>query len=210
MVKGIIFDFDGVIVDSVEIKGEAFREIYTTYGKEISDKVIEHHELNGGVSRFDKFRFYHNNFLKKEITENEIQKLSDDFSRIVLNKVIKSPYIGGVLSFIKKNFLEKNLFISTATPSDEIEKILLRRQINDYFTSVYGSPEKKDNHILKIIKKNRFNEDELVFIGDSTSDFEAAKKMNVKFILVKNRFNKDLRNSFSGKVIEDFRNFKIE
>ena len=34
--------------------------------------------------------------------------------------------------------------------------------------------------------------------------------MNVKFILVKNRFNKDLRNSFSGKVIEDFRNFKIE
>ena len=66
MVKGIIFDFDGVIVDSVEIKGEAFREIYTTYGKEISDKVIEHHELNGGVSRFDKFRFYHNNFLKKK------------------------------------------------------------------------------------------------------------------------------------------------
>ena len=35
---------------------------------------------------------------------------------------------------------------------------------------------KKDNHILKIIKKNRFNEDELVFIGDSTSTLKQQKK----------------------------------
>ena len=52
-----------------------------------------------------------------------------------------------VFYLLLKRTLEKP-FISTATPSDEIEKILLRRQINDYFTSVYGSPE-KDNTFLK-------------------------------------------------------------
>ena len=55
MVKNIFFDFDGVIADSVNVKTEAFEKIYLPYGKEIAEKVINHHRENGGMSRFEKF-----------------------------------------------------------------------------------------------------------------------------------------------------------
>ena len=60
MIKGIIFDFDGVIAQSVEVKTEAFADMYKEYGKAVVNKVVQHHEDNGGMSRFEKFRLYHN------------------------------------------------------------------------------------------------------------------------------------------------------
>ena len=78
--KGTIFDYDGVISESVGIKGEGFSMIYKPYGKKIADKVIKHHHANGGVSRYEKFRFYHKNFLDIELNEFEMKALSRKFS----------------------------------------------------------------------------------------------------------------------------------
>ena len=41
-----IFDFDGVLVDSVEIKAKAFNELYRPYGSEIAEKIVFHHIQN--------------------------------------------------------------------------------------------------------------------------------------------------------------------
>ena len=63
MIKGVIFDFDGVICESVGIKTDGFAMLYEPYGKDVVDKVIKHHLVNGGVSRFEKLRLYHKIFL---------------------------------------------------------------------------------------------------------------------------------------------------
>ena len=62
MVNAIIFDFDGVVLESLNVKTNAFKKLYEPYGSDISKKVVEHHLENGGVSRFDKIKFYHNIF----------------------------------------------------------------------------------------------------------------------------------------------------
>ena len=43
MIETILWDFDGVIAESVDVKGEAFREMYLKYGVDIADKVLDHH-----------------------------------------------------------------------------------------------------------------------------------------------------------------------
>ena len=58
-VKNIFFDFDGVILDSVDCKTQAFEKMYSKYGNDIAKKVKKYHLNNGGVSRFEKFRFWH-------------------------------------------------------------------------------------------------------------------------------------------------------
>ena len=73
--SAIIFDFDGVIAESVEIKTEAFRDMYAPYGKEVSDKVVDHHLKNGGMSRFEKIPFYHRSFLGKDLSKSQIVDL---------------------------------------------------------------------------------------------------------------------------------------
>ena len=56
MLKGIIFDFDGVIAESVHIKSSGFSDLYKPYGTEIVKRVVKHHAANGGMSRFKKIR----------------------------------------------------------------------------------------------------------------------------------------------------------
>ena len=58
MLKGIVFDFDGVIAESVQVKTNAFAELYGPFGNDVVQKVISHHEANGGVSRYEKIKYY--------------------------------------------------------------------------------------------------------------------------------------------------------
>ena len=56
--KYIFWDFDGVIKESVEVKSDAFENLFKSFGDEVAKKVRNHHEENGGVSRFDKLPLY--------------------------------------------------------------------------------------------------------------------------------------------------------
>ena len=202
--KVIIFDFDGVICESVDVKTEAFSEMYKNYGKSIVKKVIEHHEKNGGMSRFEKFKFYHKNFLNTEINQNEINYLAKQFSNLVLEKVVRAPLVEGVLDFIKSNQNHFSFYISTGTPKNEIDIILKKKKLTKYFKNVYGSPEKKDNHVKKILKKMNYSTKNIVFIGDAKTDYDAALNNNIKFI---GRFTTDYSILNSNYLIEDFKNF---
>ena len=201
--SAIIFDFDGVIAESVEIKTEAFREMYISYGKEISEGVVNHHLANGGMSRFKKFPFYHDRFLDQKLSQKEIQYLSDQFSDIVINKVISCPLVNGALSLLDLLHSKKVLFISTGTPDKEIKKIINKRKLRRYFREVFGSPSSKQDHIKNILKNYKLKKSETLYIGDAETDLKAAKNTEIHFILRKHKLNLDLVRNFKGKVIDD-------
>ena len=182
MIKAIIFDFDGVIVESVQVKTDAFAEIYHPYGQDVMQKVIKHHEAHGGISRFEKFKLYHKEFLGIDLTKQKIEIMSRKFSNLVLEKVISAPYVKGSYEFISKHNHNYDFFISSATPKDEILKIVKARGLLKFFKGVYGSPKKKDEHVQQILNRKNYKEYEVVFIGDAHSDRNAAKVNNIEFI----------------------------
>ena len=183
MIKGIIFDFDGVIAESVNVKTVAFQKIYQQYGNEVVSKVIKHHLSNGGISRFEKFKLYHNNFLGIKLKKQQLMELSDEFSKLVVQNVIDAPYVPGAFEFIKNNYKNYDYFISTGTPQDEMINIINKKQLNNYFNSIYGSPEEKTKHVKKIIYENAYSKDEVIFIGDADTDILAAKDNDISIIL---------------------------
>jgi len=204
MIKGIIFDFDGVIVQSVKVKSDAFAELYKLYGSEIVKKVIIHHEKNGGLSRFKKIKYYHESFLNKSITNEEISILANKFSNIVIDEVINCPYVPGAFEYIEKVSNHYKLFVSTGTPTYEINKILKSRKIDGYFTEVFGSPQNKSTHLTVILEKYNFHPNELIFYGDSNSDLDAAQQKKIPFILIKNKYNTSISDLYKGKIINNF------
>ena len=64
--KILVLDFDGVILDSVNIKTKAFEELFQEQPKEIRKKIINYHIKNGGISRYRKFDYFYKNFIKKK------------------------------------------------------------------------------------------------------------------------------------------------
>ena len=181
-IKAIIFDFDGVIAESVNVKTEAFAEMYKMYGESVVRKVVEHHKANGGISRFEKFRIYHKDFLGVELDNDQVGKLAQQFSHLVLQKIIEAPYVAGAFEYLSTNYKNYDFFISTGTPTEEINIILEKRKLSPYFKEVHGSPEKKSAHVQEIISKYQYEKSEVVFIGDALTDRDAARQNGIRFI----------------------------
>ncbi len=184
--KAIIFDFDGVILDSVNVKTNAFSEMYSKWGNKTQNAVIKHHLENGGVSRFEKFKIYHKKFLNINLSKNEISELADDFSKLVFDGVCNSPFIPGAEEFLKIVKNNYSTFICTGTPQKEIEEILITKKLNKFFNSVHGSPDDKITIINFIMRTNSFEPKDVLFIGDAMTDYNASIATNINFIGVKN------------------------
>lgn len=184
--EAIFFDWDGVITDSVNIKTESFMELFQDYGKAIQEKVKEHHLVHGGVSRFEKFKIYYNEFLGKEISQKEILNLSEKFSQLVKQKVIEAPFVKGVMELIKTEYNNDTLlFVVTGTPTEEIKEIAASRNVLQYFTEIEGSPKKKKEILEYLLKKYNLLPQKCLFFGDALTDYEAAKSCNINFVGIK-------------------------
>jgi phosphoglycolate phosphatase-like HAD superfamily hydrolase len=190
--KAIIFDFDGTLCNSLTAKEEAFGQIYKNHGKKVEEKVKKYHRENLGVSRQKKFLFFQQEIIKDDYSNKRIESLSNKFSSIVFNKVVKASLMPGALNFLKKFDSDFQFFLSSATPQNELKKITKEKKIDKFFKAILGSPDEKYFHILKILKKHKLSNDEVVYIGDSFQDKFAAKKAKVNFIgFNHNNFNPD-------------------
>jgi len=207
MIKSILWDFDGVIAESVNVKTDAFYEMYLPYGKDVAECVVEHHMENGGVSRFEKFRHYHNTFLNIKLTDQDIKTMSQTFSDLVLRKVVSSPYIPGVIEFIQKTQSKYKHFVISGTPNEEMKEIVSQRNIQDLFQDVMGSPKTKTEWIHELVKSNKIEISQSVFVGDAMTDFKAANETGMKFVLREVDYNIDLFNKYMGVRVKDFVSF---
>lgn len=198
----IILDFDGVVINSHKIKTKAFYNVFNIYGEKIADKSKRFHLKNIGKNRYFKFKFIFKKYIKKKFSLKIKKELDEKFDSFVLKKIDKLQISKYLLKLLKLN--EKyNFYISTSTPTNKIVSILKRKKIHSYFYKIYGSPEKKYNHI-KLIKKNK---NPTIFIGDSIEDYKASKKSNIEFILKNNSENLTFRNKYKNLYkINSFKN----
>ena len=201
--RTVFWDFDGVIKDSVGIKSDAFEEIFLPFGKEIAKKIKIHHEINGGMSRFDKLPIYLG-WSGVTPTQYLVDKYSEKFSLLVKQKVIDSEWTNGALDYLKNNHERQQFFLITATPQQEIEDILLQLKIKKYFDNVIGSPTKKSNAIEALLKKYSISPKNAVMVGDAESDYQAAQFNNIQFVLRRTRLNKKLQQKLECKTVGNF------
>ena len=203
-IKNIFFDFDGVIAESVSAKTDAFEEMYLPYGKDIAAKVVEYHKLHGGVSRYEKFKYFHKEFLNEVINKEKVDELAIQFSNIVLDKVINSDEVLGANYFIKKYHTKFQFWIITGTPTKEIELIAKKRKLSSFFIGLHGSPNNKRYWTENLIKKYKLNRDEIIFLGDATTDIDAADFSKIHFALRENEENKEIFKDYKGHRFNDF------
>ncbi|MCZ2443745.1 MAG: HAD family hydrolase [Flavobacteriales bacterium] len=208
MIKAILFDFDGVILDSLEVKTQAFYEMYLPYGVAMAERVKTHHLQHGGISRFEKFKLYHDEWLGIPTDESKIYELANEFSRRVFEGVVNAPEVKGIRSFLEANYHRYRIWVITGTPTEEIQEIVKAVQMDNYFEACYGSPEKKTYWTAKIIKDEKLKPEEVLFVGDALADYEAAQVNGTHFLLRKHADNEALFAPYNLSFIYDFVDFE--
>ena len=200
----LFIDFDGVIKNSVDIKGQAFKELFREFGQDVMQKVYQHHTNNGGISRFDKIPIYLD-YANIPITSESVDKFQEKFSKIVFQQVIDSDWIPGAEMFIKENYYNQKFILISATPQIEMEQILKALNIFNCFDKVYGSPNQKEE-VIKLFKyNNKLSEKDILVIGDTTTDLNAALSNSLDFLLI------DFNGSFKyDDIISKNNFFKLE
>lgn len=181
MIKAIIFDFDGVICESVEVKVDAFRKLFAGYPRQLKT-ILHYHRTNGGLSRFKKFRYIYKNFLEIPLSDKKSSELGKKFAEYSLQGVIDSKFVKGALRFLEENHKRYKCFVVSGTPEREMRYIVRARKLGKYFKKIYGSPRTKAQLINLILKQNKLNKGEVIFVGDSINDYDGAKRAKIVFV----------------------------
>lgn len=181
-IEALFFDFDGVLVDSTHTKKKAFETLFKAFSDETINAVVRYHTLHGGISRVEKIRHAHENIIKNPLTENEVMEWSNRYSDLVVQEVIRVPWIKGAKAFLDAYASKLPVFVISGTPETELEYVVDQRKMRHYFKEVLGSPVRKPEHIRKLLAKYSLAPEQCVFIGDALTDYNAALDTGLHFI----------------------------
>jgi HAD superfamily hydrolase (TIGR01549 family) len=206
MIKNIIFDFDGVILNSVPTKTEAFRKLFETFSREEVQKLLDYHIENGGVSRYLKIKYFFEKILHQVISEEEIQSYAHRYSELTKEELINPKYlIEDAVNFIQQNSQKYNMHIASGADEQDLQYICKKLDLRKYFLSISGSPIKKADIVSKILSDNKYIQQETILIGDSINDHEAAHLNGIKFYGYNNE-----RLEYKFDYIKTFRELSLE
>lgn len=181
MLTTLILDFDGVIVESIPLKTAAFRKIFS-FAPEHLDEIIAFHLENGGMSRYDKFRYIYANILHEDLTPEQEERLASEYAGLIYDAMLTVPYTKGAEELLQDCSRVLPLYIVSATPEGEMHEIARRRDLLKDFVRIYGSPKTKAECIREILKETNASPKEALFVGDAPNDWEAAYETGVRFV----------------------------
>lgn len=205
MIKTILWDFDGVIIDSMKIKGDGFVELFNNHDKQDLLSFEKFHYENGGVSRFDKIKYFYSEIIKKSINESQILEFANKFSEIIEKKLNnKDNLIKETIDFIKINYSKYNFHIVSGAEHNELNRLCCNLDLKKYFITINGSPIRKSILVKNILNKYFYKNTETVLIGDAISDYNASTENNILFYGYNNISLKKF-----GNYIDSFNIFKI-
>lgn len=201
----VVFDFDGVILESAEVKTEAFRALFAAHPAEI-DAIMDLHRRHGGVSRFVKFEMIYRDILRRPLRLERKAELARRFEELIVERVLACPMVAGARETLDALRGRVAMAVVSGTPDGELETIIARRGLSSYFVEIHGGSREKRDIIGDMTMARRWRRERMVMVGDAMTDHEAARANGIAFI---GRVARGADNPFPRDtvVITDLREF---
>jgi len=180
--KHIIFDFDGVLVESNSLRFEGFRQLFRNYPNDQVQRLVEYAMLNGGMSRYEKIRYFFGEIRNETISDADVQTLSKQYTKLVKQKVIDAESVKGSLEFLSNNHTKYDFAIVSGSDQQELREVCRARKIHQFFFKILGSPEKKKINLSRLLSEAGWGKELCLFVGDSINDLNAARINSISFI----------------------------
>lgn len=180
----LIFDCDGVILNSNPIKTEAFYKAALPYGKGAARALQAYHVQRGGISRYHKFEWFLTQVVgQPEPETKERQVLLDAYAKNVWDGMLTCEVDEALFDF-RKQTPHSRWMVASGGDEEELREIFRLRGLDNLFDGgIYGSPRTKEqifDEVEQLIPDFR----PVIFLGDSQYDARAAQAGNFDFVFV--------------------------
>ena len=185
--KLIIFDCDGVILNSNHLKTSAFYDVALFAGEEIATRFAKYHVENGGVSRYVKFKFFIEHFLNlnanSEVGQTLYAQLLHDYSLRVKHAMLTCE-MTTALDSLKLKTSSASWAVASGSDQEELRSIFYARNLDNYFDlGIFGSPSSKLT-IVRVLISDNFQSSSGLVIGDSLLDYKVSLELQTDFIYI--------------------------
>lgn len=199
MIKGVIFDFDGVIADTERINFENLQNILIKYKYELKEKDF----LN-----FMGQRTIH--FLKGKfplIPERDLNSIYNEKRKMQEASINRIKVISGLLELLK--YLKANKYktaVATVSSLEFLKKTIEFNEISQYFDNLISeqevtAPKPNPESYETALKKMGLTSTETIVIEDSNAGIKAGKAAGCKVFAVNGSVNQD--QSEADKIFDD-------
>ena len=210
MIKCVVFDFDGTLVDSNGIKREVFFEIVRDQdpGGEIVAGVFERWPL---ADRYEKTRRIAEEMNERKLlpahssTEEWASRLANTYTAECESAITCCAEMPGATETLDE-LSDKGLllFINSATPVEPLRRILQLRNWTHFFREVYGVEASKAENLEEIALTTKTKPAEIIHIGDQYDDKHGAEEFGCHFVAMA-ACNSGPVNEQSTLIIKDLR-----
>ena len=177
----VVFDFDGVILDSAGIKTQGFADLFADRTEHV-DAIVALHHRYGGYSRYRQFEMIYREILDEPLDDATSRTLGARYSELCLDRVLQADAIPGALEFLERHSAELPCWVASGSPHDELVLTIHRRDLAGYFRGVRGSPTTKPQTITEALATHAADPNRTVLVGDARSDLDAAQQGGIRFI----------------------------
>lgn len=181
--RALVFDFDGTLVDSNQIKRRAFEPCFKEF-PEYRSEILEYCWSNNHLSRTEKFRHVYEKILGLSYTEDVAAMLYERFAEASTHQIISAPEIQGAERFLSRERGRRVMVLLSSTPHDILLHIVRKRRWEVYFEAIQGAPVAKGRWLAEFQKARRLGPREILFFGDTAEDAGAAQESGCNFIAV--------------------------
>lgn len=179
----LVFDCDGVVLNSNAVKTMAFRSAVMDYGPDKADALVEHHVSNGGVSRYRKFDHFLRNIVGTEVTHDALESLLSKYAASVREGLLACELAPG-LQHLRQMTIGTPWMLVSGGDQAELRDVFAARGINEWFDAgIFGSPDTKEFILAREIRVGNLHKPAL-FFGDSRYDHIAATTAGLDFAFI--------------------------
>lgn len=177
----LVFDCDGVVLNSNKVKTEAFYKAALPFGEEAAKKLVAHHLLNGGISRYKKFEWFIQEV--EPAGKAELNALLESYAQFVKDGLLNCEIAAGLFE-LRKRTSHANWLIVSGGDQDELRNVFTARGLIELFDGgIFGSPDSKDTILERELANNNIRKP-AVFLGDSRYDHIASSNADLDFVFL--------------------------